>query len=403
MLPSLHRLRLHDAAPTGTHGGKHGGRKGKGSQRKVYNALRKAKHDAKVAAAAEAQRAKLAALAVETLTDDARREIMKQLVGCPPYGVAMSDLEALIATDSKFAALARDDGVWRELFPELMKKRMPPEYWSDPHVYAGRPQPNTDAAWLPRMDAFQRSWAAGEFESWWEAYTVLCHFLQLRELMQFWLETGRPRWWPELVMYESDGEYPWVDSDGNEDDDYVDSLRPHEAVDYSQWRDRRNIVTNMGDLHVGELHRVLSQFSTHELGVLLEASPPPADATVRQYISLVWTVFAKAVAYAKFHDRDFYENTGRHLASYFFGGGLGDLVLTLANRLTPEQLERHYTDFDAAPLDPDLLELRNDEVEAHPLGARIFRELKHIFDARDVWEARVVAERELGIEVRDRW
>ena len=203
-------------------------------------------------------------------------------------------------------------------------------------------------------------------------------------------------------MYESDGEHPWVDSDGSENDYEPNGM--YELDEIAAWRDRHERVVNMGNMHIEMLRRELDQFSLERIVGMLEESPLPADATVRQYISLVWTVFARAVAHTKFQDGwDLHENTGRHLASYFFGGGLGDLVLTLANRLTPEQIERHYTDFDAAPLDPDLLELRNNEVQAHPLGARILRERQHIFDARDVWEVRGYAERELGIKVRDRW
>ena len=397
MLPSLHRLRLHDAAPTGTHGGKHGGRKGKRSQRKVYNALRKAKHDAKVAAAAAAQRAKVTALINEKLDDDARLEIMKQLVGCPPYGQAMSDVEALISTDSRFAALTRDDGVWKELFSALMAKRMPPEYFQDPHLWGGVRRPNTYAEWLPRMDAFERSMAADEFASWWDAYGVLCHFVQLHELMQGSFETGHPRWWPEFVMYESDGEYPWVDSDGSENDYIPNGV--YELDEYSAWRTRQGMIVNMGNMHIVELQSVLNLFSYDRIVAMLKESPLPADATARWYISAVWTAFVRAVAETRRRDRVNRRSAFDSLASYFFGGGLGDLVLTLANKLTPEQLLRHYTDFDAAPLDPDLLELRGNELDDHPLGHRILRERNHIFDARDVWEVREYTERELGNEV----
>ena len=376
MLPSLHRLRLHDAAPVGGKAGK--------NKKKVHNPQRKAKHDAKVAAA-EAQRAKVAALITETLDDDARREIMKQLVGCPPYGVAMSDLDALIATDSRFAALSHDDGVWKELFPALMAKREALD------VRYRRPL----AAWLPRMDAFERSMAAGEFASWWDAYSVLCKFLQLHELMDGW----HPRWWPELVMYESDGEYeyPWVDSDGNEDEVW-EHRDIQELDDYHDWRSQHSRVVNMDDMDIDEVESVLHKFSSLNIGAMLEASPPPAGATVHKYISAVWTVFASAVARAHSEDEAFYRTDPR-IAAHFYGGGLGDLVFTLANNLTTEQLLRHYEDVDAAPLDPDLLDLRAGDRRVHPLGARILRERKHIFDVWDALAVRRYAETQLGIEV----
>lgn len=335
MLPSLHRLRLHDAAPVGAHGDKHGGRKGKKDKKdkkKVHNPQRKAKHDAQVAAAAaaEAQRAKVAALIENTLDDDARLEIMKQLVGCPPYGVAMSDLEALISTDSKFAALANDDFVWKELFPALMAKRTALDltHLGDENLLAG---------WIPRMDAFERSWAAREFASWWEAYTVLCHFLQLYELVQGSHTTTYPApWWPETVMY-----------------------------------------------------------AHHHFHTL---TTPPADATVHWYISLVWTMFAEAVADVH-GDDEHYRGGFTRYATHFYGGGLGDLVIALASRLTPEQLLRHFKDFDAAPLDPDLLELRRDELPVDPLGARILRERDHIFDVSDILHVRSDTRLDLGIVV----
>lgn len=315
MLPPLHRLCLHDAAPVGSKAGK---------KKKVYNPQRKAKHDAKVAAAA-------AALIENTLDDNARLEIMKKLVGCPPYGVAMSDLEALISVDSKFAALARDDFVWKELFPALMAKRTALDRTAlgDQNLLAG---------WLPRMDAFERSWAAGEFASWWEAYTVLCHFLQLYELVQGSHTTTypAPRWWPKLVMY-----------------------------------------------------------AHHHFHII---TAPPADATVHWYISLVWTAFVEAVADAH-GDDEHYRGGFTRYATHFYGGGLGDRVIALANRLTPEQLLRHFKDFDAAPLDPDLLELRRDELPVHPLGARILRERDHIFDVSDVLTVRTYTRLDLGIVV----
>ena len=182
--------------------------------------------------------------------------------------------------------------------------------------------------------------AAGEIASWYDAYTVLCKFLQLRELMQLSPETGRPRWWPEIVMYESDGEYPGVDSDGNEDDDYIDFMGPHGEAAYVDWRRRHNTVVNMEDADLDDVERALSQFSASDLGRMLEQSPPPADATVRHYISAVWTAYVKAVATAE----------PTHFAPYFLGGGLGDLMHDLVGMLTPEQMRRNYVDFDGPTL-----------------------------------------------------
>ena len=365
MLPSLHRLRLHDAAPVGA----------KNKKKKVHNPQRKAKHDAKVAlaaAAAKAQRAKVAALVEETLNDDARLEIMKQLVGCPPYGQAMSDLDALISTDSKFAALARDNGVWKELFPALMKRRTALDLGAAPL-----------AGWLPRMDAFERSMTAGEFTSWYHAYTVLCKFMQLYELMQYSFDEttyrGRPRWWPELVMYESDSEYeyPWVDSDGNEDEDF-EPRGPHEHVDYGEWRNRHDRVVNMGGMDIRDVKGVLDRFDHHIIINQLRGRvnlPVPADATVRRYIGAVWQAFVEA---ATVDDED----PEAHIASYFLGGGLGELVHDLIIELTPEQLWRPYEYFDGPDLfDADGLRLREwerlQQGEAPYTWARVNRERYH--------------------------
>jgi hypothetical protein len=380
MLPSLHQLRLHDAAPVGTNfRAERRNQRKQRDRRKVHNPQRKAAHDAKVAAA-EAQRAKVAELIENTLDDDARLEIMKQLVGCPPYGQAMSDLDALCQTDSKFAKLCDDDDVWKELFPELVAKSMPPEYIEDTR---GRRRFNTLAAWLPRKDVFERSMAAREFESWWEAYTVLCHFLQLHELMQASPETRRPRWWPEIVMYESDGEYPWVDSDGNENYSYD----PHYGAEleaFEDWRRRHNTVANMVDVDFDDLERALGQFSAFHLGVMLEESPLPADATVRHYISAVWTKFVQAVA----DGVRWGGSEGAPLVPYFLGGGLGDLMHYLVGRLTPEQMRRNYVDFDGPTLwnGQELLRRQWERLrqgEEPYTWARVHREEHHFENIRE--------------------
>ena len=135
-----------------------------------------------------------------------------------------------------------------------------------------------------------------------------------------------------------------------------------------------------------QVEDVLSPLSAYNLGAWLEESPPPADATVRWYISFVWTKFVYVVEMGVQRNG----MAGQILAPYFLGGGLGDLMHYLVGMLTPEQLRRNYVDFDGPTLwnGPELRrrqwERRRRDEEPEPYTwARVHREERHFENIRE--------------------